>query len=407
MNARFGRWLFKNLLILRGESSYARIRLIRSALLIAIVMIPLVLALIFMDGMMQGITDKYIMLQDGHIQLYHREPLVDDPEMFKEMDARIISGDYVVSGYGIIYSRDATAEIRIKGVENSYFNKSRSAQLTFSDPPFENRQGTLASVVLGAAVAERLGVEVSDRVAFMIVPDSTSMVVRPVLATISSIYSSGYHELDSSLVFMDQDSALRYFPKEKNAYTEILVVPSAADHLPEVEQSIDTYTDYDGKYATWDEFNGTVYQNFITSRQVILLVFLMILVVAGVYVASIAQELVQDSQQSIALYKTLGARNGQVRWAYFASVMVVTAIGMSIGVAGGLLIGTQLGVVLDWLGKSGIAGLQYYLLDFPVVISWDDILFISFAMFLISSVTVFLTLRRIRRISPLEMLQQD
>lgn len=407
MNARFGRWLFKNLLILRGESSYARIRLIRSALLIAIVMIPLVLALIFMDGMMRGITDKYIMLQDGHIQLYHREPLVDDPEMFKEMDARIISGDYVVAGHGIIYSRDATAEIRIKGVDQSYFNESRMAQLTFTDPPFQNRQGNLASVMVGSAVAERLGVEVSDRVAFMIVPDSTSMVVRPVLATISSIYSSGYHELDASLVFMDRGSALRYFPKQKNAYTEILVAPSAADYLHEIHQSIETYADYDENYATWDEFNGTVYQNFITSRQVILLVFLMILVVAGVYVASIAQELVQDSQQSIALYKTLGARNGQVRWAYFASVMVVTAIGMSIGVAGGLLIGTQLGFVLDLLGKSGIAGLQYYLLDFPVIISWDDILFISFAMFLISSVTVFLTLRRIRRISPLEMLQQD
>lgn len=407
MKASFSRWLVKNLLLLRGEAGYARIRLIRSALLIAIVMIPLVLALIFMDGMMRGITDKYILLQDGHMQIYHSEVFLDDPQDFRKIDQRIISGDYVVSGYGIIYSRDATAEVKIKGVDSSYFNDSRSAQLSFSDDPFTDSTGNLASVIIGEAIADRLGVQVSDRVAFMVVPDSASMVVRPVLAIVSSIYTSGYHELDTSLIFMNRNSALRYFPKEENSYTEILVNSAASDFLADIHTMIEDHFKSDDEYATWDQFNGTVYQNFITSRQVILMVFIMILLVAGVYVASIAQELVQDSIQAIALYKILGARNPQLRWAYFFSVMTVTAVGMFVGVSGGLLIGSQLGVVLDLLGSSGIAGLQYYLLDFPVVISWADILFICLTMFCISSITVFLSLRRIRKISPLELLQQD
>ena len=407
MRIGFGGWLSKNLLFLKSESSYARIRLIRSAVLIALVMIPLVLALIFMDGMMRGITDKYILLQDGHMQLYVREPLFEDAASFSTIDSRIISGDYVVSGYGIIYSRDATAEVRIKGIDASYFNSQRLHQLTFSDEPFSEQQGNLAMVVLGEATAERLGVTVGDRVAFMVVPDSSSMVVRPVLATVSSIYSSGYHELDSSLIFMNLSSALRYFPKEKNSYTEILVSSEASDFLDTIYNEIDQHFDDNISYATWDTFNGTVYQNFITSRQVILLVFIMILFVAGVYVASIAQELIQDSMQSIALYKTLGAQNRPITWAYFTAVMVVTIFGMILGVAIGLLIGSQLGLLLDWLGSAHIAGLQYYLLDFPIIISWSDILFICFTMLFISSVTVFLSLRRIRRISPLELLQQD
>lgn len=407
MKARFSGWLLKNLLSMGKDSTYARIRLIRSALLIAIVMIPLVLALIFMDGMMKGITEKYILLQDGHMQIYHRDVLFTNPSAFQQIDQRIISGDYVVSGYGIIYSRDATAEVRIKGVDPSYFNDKRNSQLTFESDPFPQEQGSIASVILGAAIADSLGVGVGDRVAFMVVPDSSSMVVRPVLATVSSIYTSGYHELDSSLVFMNRVSALRYFPKEKNSYTEILVDVSASDFLGDIHSKIDEHFNTNDTFATWDEFNATVYQNFITSRQVILLVFIMILLVAGVYVASIAQELVQDSAQAIALYKVLGAGNPQLRWAYFLTVMTVTAVGMVMGVSGGLVVGSQLGFILDWLGRSGIDGLQYYLLDFPVVISWSDIVFICLTMFCISSTTVFLSLRRIRKISPLELLQQD
>ena len=280
------------------------------------------------------------------------------------------------------------------------------AQLEFTGDPLK-KEGSLAAVMLSTTIAEKLGVDVGQRVAFMIVPDSSSSVVRPVLALVTALYDSGYHELDSSLLFMNREDALRYFPKHGNAYTEILVKPNYVDVLGEIIASLESKFDSNFPYATWDEFNGTVYQNFITSRQVILLVFMMILLVAGVYVASIAQELVQDSMQSIALYKTLGATNGHLSWAYFNSVMVVTLIGMIAGVVLGLLLGSHIGVILHWLGNSGLVGLQYYLLDFRIIISWRDILTICMAMLIISSVTVYLSLKRIRRISPLEMLQQD
>ncbi|PKL12043.1 MAG: hypothetical protein CVV48_06725 [Spirochaetae bacterium HGW-Spirochaetae-4] len=406
MTMRFSMWLSGRLLVPKGESKYARLRLVRSAALIAIVMIPLVLALIFMDGMMNGITDKYILLQDGHIQLHVEDPLFDSQYDVSAIDPRLESADYVVSGYGIVYSRDTTAEVRIKGVDISYFNENRMTQLEFTGEPLK-KEGSLAAVMLSTTIAQKLGVEVGQRVAFMVVPDSSSSVVRPVLANVTALYDSGYHELDSSLLFMNRDDAMRYFPKDRNAYTELLVSRDHVDDLGAIVATLESAMDKNFPYATWDEFNGTVYQNFITSRQVILLVFMMILLVAGVYVSSIAQEMIQDSMQSIALFKTLGATNSNLSWAYFCSVMVVTSIGLVAGVSLGLLIGSQIGVLLHWLGNSGLAGLQYYLLDFRIVISWRDILAISFSMLVISSVTVRLSLGRIRRISPLEMLQQD
>jgi lipoprotein-releasing system permease protein len=406
MISSFGAFLVTTLVSLRKSHAYARARLIRSAILVALVMIPLILALIFMDGMMRGITDKYITLQDGHVQLYAREVLHDNPEDFSQYDNRIIRGDFVVSGYGIIYSRDTTAEVRIKGVDPSYFSDVRTAQMSLTGNPVEKAE-RLVAITLSEALAKQLGVSIGDRVACMVVPDSSTSVVRPILAQVTSLYQSGYHELDTSLVFMNRSDALRFFPQEKNGYTELLVDPTAVDDLTEIIEEIQENQEKRIPYATWDSFNTTVYTNFITSRQVILLVFMMILLVAGVYVASIAQELVQDSMQAIALYKTLGARNRTLYWAFFITVMAVTLSGMIGGTTLGVLLALRLGTLLQWLSNTGLAGLQYYLLDFPVVVSVPDILLICTAMLIISSVTVHLSLRRIRKISPLQLLQQD
>ena len=405
MKVSFSLWLYGHLILPREQTRYATRRLLRSIVLIAVVMVPLVLALIFMDGMMSGITDKYILLQDGHIQIYvspEEELLLNDFN-----DARIASADQVVTGYGIIYSRETTAEVKIKGVETTYFNEMRREQLEFTGEPL-SQEGSLTTVMISEVLSKTLGVGIGDRVAFMIVPENTSRTgIRPVLAVVSALYASGYHELDSSLIFMNRKDAVKYFPQRQNSYTELLVKGSAVDQLAAIIETLQVKFAQDFDYATWDEFNTTVYQNFITSRQVILMVFLLILLVAGVYVASIAQELVQDSMQAIALFKTVGALHTQLIASYFATVMTVTLLGLLCGMVIGVLIGSQLGVLLHWLGSSKIAGLQYYLLDFPIIIKWKDLLLIGLSMLGISSVTVLCTLHRIRVISLLEVLQQD
>ena len=399
-------WLLRSLLFPPKGFSGKRRRLLGAALLITLVMIPLVLSLTFMDGMMGGITDKYILLQDGHIQMNSAERLFITNTSVEGIDARIYSADFVTIGYGIVYSRNATAEIRIKGVDPSYFNERRLAQFSIQGDLLE-KDGNLPAVMLSSSTAERLGVGVGDRLALMIVPDVSVAVVRPVLAQVTSIFNSGYHQLDASLVFMGIDDALKLFPAVKSARTEILVNREAAGEIDEVISSITRHLNKSYDFSTWDEFNQAVYQNFITSRQVILLVFLMIILVAGVYVSSIAGEIVQDNFQSIAVLKAMGTHTSMIRRAYFYTVTCITCIGMLCGVGLGLLLGTRLGDVLSLFAASGLPGLQYYLLDFPIVVSWSDLLLVACALLGISSITVLFTLRRIGKISPLELLQQD
>ena len=399
-------WLYRSLLFSRGLSTTKKHRMIGAVVLIALVMIPLVLALVFMDGMMGGITNKYILLQDGHLQIHTARRLFENTVAAQQVDERILAADYVTMGYGIVYSRSATAEVRIKGVEPVYFNTARLAQFRIEGIPLEKR-GNLASVMVSSSTAARLGLGVGDRIALMVVPDVSVAVVRPVLAQVSSIFDSGYHQLDSTLLFMSSEDALKLFPAIDNARTEILLYAEYANQLDQVINTIAETLDGNFHFSTWDEFNRSVYQNFITSRQVILMVFIMIILVAGVYIASIAGEIVQDDFQSIAVLKAMGSHTSMIIRAYFLTVFSITVVGMGVGIGLGLLLSTRLGSLLSFLSASGLAGLQYYLLDFPVVVSWRDLILVSTTLLVISSTTVLFTLRRIGKISPLELLQQD
>ncbi|HHU88981.1 MAG: ABC transporter permease [Sphaerochaetaceae bacterium] len=389
----FSSWLFSHLLFPSKELIYQRRRLLRSALLIALVMIPLVLALIFMDGMMQGITDKYILLQDGHLQFYNLDEL-DDP--------LVQSSDLVTSGYGIIYSRDKSAEVKLKGVKEDYFNSQRCAELKIKEFKAEST-GSVAQIMVSETLLKELNVEVGERVAFILIPEGEQKGVRPMLAQVATTYNTGYYELDSSLIFLNYEVAKRYLPNGGRSYLEVLVDNRGSGHLDELGERLAK----GGSWASWDQFNRTVYQNFVTSRQVILLVFILILVVAGVYVASVSNELIQDSFQAIALFKALGAQQKSIRRSYFWAVMVVTILGIALGLVVALVLGHYLSPILVWLSKQGFEGLRYYLLDFKVVVAYTDLLFIVGSMVIIASVTVMFTLKRIKEISPLEVLQQD
>ena len=390
----FSSWLLYHLLLPTKELVYQRRRLLRSALLIALVMVPLVLALIFMDGMMQGITDKYILLQDGHLQFY--SPL-------EGSDPSVVSSDLVSTGYGIIYSRDNSAEVKLKGVEPTYFNERRRAELKIVEGGEVSGSASVTPILLSETLLKQLDVEVGERVAFILIPEGEQKGVRPMLAIVAATYNTGYYELDSSLIFLDLEAAKRYLPGGGRSYHEVMVDNRALNRLEEVGESLAN----GGSWASWDQFNRTVYQNFVTSRQVILLVFLLILVVAGVYVASVSNELIQDSFQAIALYKALGAQQRTIRRTYFWAVMIVTLVGLALGLAGGMVLGHYMSPLLVWLSKQGLEGLRYYLLDFKVVVAWRDLLFIVVSMVIIASITVLFTLRRIKQISPLEVLQQD
>jgi lipoprotein-releasing system permease protein len=365
-------------------------------------MAPLVCALIFSDSMMEGITSKYIYLSDGHLQLsynYGKELEDFDVSLYPDM---LYSADEVTTGYALMYSATGTSNVMVKGTDKDYFNEKRLDQITFmvaSESDSTASASNLKGITISRATAKKLQVNIGDRVALMIVPDNPDKVLRPVLCRIDSIFYSGYDQLDSLLCFVDIDYAKTLYSEKSSTSIELLV---KGDYMEKLDDVIAALGDGYG-ISKWNEYNVAVYENFVTSRQMIFIILLLVVVVAAFYTASVAQQMVQDDMSDIAIAKLIGSSDTLVKKSAFLSVYAVTVIGMLIGIVLGLLIGCNLGPILTGLSNLGLQSLSFYLLDFDINVPWLSILIISLCLLAISYVAIWLSLAKTRRISPIQL----
>jgi lipoprotein-releasing system permease protein len=279
--------------------------------------------------------------------------------------------------------------VRLKGVNSSYFNDLRQAELTLLDTPLDTKGSSLPQILLSTSIAEKLEVGQGDRVALMMISNSS---LRPQLCIVGNLYDSGYKELDENLIFCDFSLLEKLFASKNDTYFELLLDSS---DLSGVRASLEK----EGLSVTsWDQENYAVATNLETSRQAVLGVMIVVAILCGYFISELSRELIEDDKTRIALLKLLGAGDPLVRGVYFSTVMLVTLISIVLGTVAGILLGLNLGSMLLFLAQKSIPALSFYLLDFQVFIPYLDIAIILFVLVLVSSLSVIWSLRRVRKI---------
>lgn len=383
-----------------------RKRVFSALVLVILTLTPLVIATLFTEGMIDAITDKYLLLQDGYIQANQLLGVADESESGRVFDNRITSLDHTAIAYGIAYSQHKTSEIKLKAVYESYFNEQRSQQLTMSGS-FGALQPGLPTVMLSTTLANKLAVQIGDRLALMLAPKSQQRGFRALYVTVTGLFDSGYRQLDENLMFINFAQLERLGEGNFTVQSEFLIAPEVADNLDEIIESLRQGNSPEVTFVTWEQFNRTVYQNFTTSRQVIFLVFLLIGFIAAIYLASMAAEMVQDKRREIGLLKTLGMTNCALKGSFLVAVEAILLFGIAIGSALGIWISQSITPLLKKLSQADLALFRYYLLDFDLPIVHRKLLLLFGALLAIATATLLFTLRRIKVISPLEQLQQE
>jgi len=360
--------------------------------LIALVMAPVVAALIFSQSMVNSMIEKFVRISDGHIQI-SGSTYINIPDQYVSYTEKSISG------YALMYSSTETASLQIKGIEAGYFEDAeRNKQVTINT--IDNSQkSNLNGITISSYTANKLEVGIGDKVALMVVPDTQHGVLRPVMLQVTGIYSTGYNMIDKSLAFVDYSYAIKLFESESSRITEVIVRNEYQDKLAEVKNQIKT----DGIVTDWQQKNISVYNNYIVSMQAILLVLMIIVVVAAFFTASVANQIVEDDSREIALSKLIGAPDSMVRQSAFISIFTVTLAGMAIGLGLGILIGMNLSPVLVWLSEKNILVLEYYLVDFSASVPWGKIGLVMLSMAVVSALAVLISLRHTRKITPMRL----
>ena len=263
----------------------------------------------------------------------------------------------------------------------------------------EGRWDGLASrrdgVVVGKDLAERLGVQVGDRVA------AAGDAGRARELEVVGIIVTGLGTTDETTAFVNLSVAQGVAGWGADEGTEIRVRTAAIDNLDGLRRRLQAVTGH--RVETWEETSQASLKLF---RMIGLTTYLLtgfVLVVAGLGIANKLTTIILDKERDIAILRSFGFSRGALRGVFLIE---------------GVLLGVS-GAALGCLVASGV--IEYFTI-FPIhfaarqgsVLAYTELflardpryyLVISAAAVVISAVAALVAVRRAVRVVPVEVLR--
>jgi lipoprotein-releasing system permease protein len=389
---------------------------------IAVSLIPIIVTLIVADGMIRGILDRYIELGTGHLQVFELTGSGNEEDLAKKIkDMEGTAGAWPERrGMGVIAGRSGKTGVTVRAIEPSFWEDSGSAGLLHIIDGAANPE-TDRDIVLGETLAGSIGVNIGDTVRLMTVRTNASGNISPRTAsfTVRGIISSGYNELDALWCIISWEGGKRVLSSEQSNASIIIKIDDPYKNAE--NYSWDLYINLGGGYSvyTWKDLLISQYSSYMSTRQLLLFIMLLIVIVAAVNVSSATSMLALERQRDIAVLKISGASIRGVADIFIFGSFLTGLLGSVIGIALGLLIGTNINFLIRSLekiltifsgffngGEVRILDPGFYLETIPIIVDWNAVLLIGFFAIICSILASWIPALRAGKLKPMELLRK-
>ena len=229
------------------------------------------------------------------------------------------------------------------------------------------------SLILGASVADRLGLSVGDHVTF-ILPEQDGSTYQPLGLRLTAVLDSGT-ELDEVLTLVHRDALEALEPAasiRRGLAIQLQDVFAATQWRWEIAQMVPSFM----RVTDWRATHGNLYTAIQLSRDLISLILFVVIFVAAFNVVSSLMLVVTDRQRAVAMLMAMGGRRADITAVFFLQGGLIGVVGAIAGVALGHLLAINapdLAVLLEqWLGAPLLQTDVYPLAFVPVDIRWQD-----------------------------------
>lgn len=326
-------------------------------------------------------------------------PQVREVTPFTELDALVIRGTDIdtVRAVGIDAADGAAPSRLIEFMGQDTLNAFRA------DP---------RALVLGAGVAQRLGVEPGASLT-LVVPGMTrgdrARAARFETVNLVALLDTGT-ELDQGMALLPLPLASSIAGRSGQisgfhiATTDIFEVQRIAWELAELVPP--------GYYASnWMMTHGNLYAAIQLSRNLVSLLLLSIIAVAAFNVVSSLVLVVLDKQGDIAILRTLGASGRDIGWIFILQGALIGAVGAFAGSLAGAAGSLAVPAAVTWL--EHLIGLRFLNTDvypvsfLPVDLLARDIALVASVALLMCVLAAIYPARRAAALAPALVLNQD
>ncbi len=334
---------------------------------IAGIAIALGLAFILLyDGMLGGMDEALysntVKLQGGNVQVHapgfrekaNRLPLLPlvDPDAAVEAalaQPEVVAVSQRIKTGGMVSSREGTMAVAITGIEPE---QETSVSLV-AENVVQGRwlEGTDEDVLLiGAALAERLELNVGDRVT--LVGRATHQQMRRRTMTIVGIYDLGIAEVEKGLVYVSLLEAQTLFDLRDQATEVAIYLEQVGQEPPVVETLQAALPGYE--VDAWDTLDPSMKQMMEIEDQVMEIFGLIILLIAGVGILNLMLMAVFERTREIGLLAAMGLKRRETVALFLLEGVLIGLLGALGGSVLGGVIGAYYGRVgIDWMALYG------------------------------------------------------
>jgi len=373
----------------------------------------LIIVLSVMNGFEQEVRSRIIGF-DGHIRLrtFHFKGMANaDSVMLKISDIPHITGmSPYVDEKAIIRSGDGSDGIMIRGVDEKSFGKVSEIpkNIVYGEMNLgisETSEGQkLPGIVIGRWVADKLMVDVGDRIILISLKGIGSMFQTPPIKqfVVTGFFETGMYEFDNTFAYVSIKSAQQLFMMPG----KVSGIEIKLDDLYRADKVVKLIEDRLGfPYypQTWFEMRKTLFSWMQLEKYAAFLILCLIILVAAFNIISTLIMVVMEKTREIGILKSMGSSSKSITRIFLYQGMIVGMFGT--------FTGSLIGYLVCWAQQKyqflHLPGDVYIISVLPVKIQATDFMAIGVAAILICLAAALYPARKASKLVPVDAIRYE
>lgn len=400
---------------LRSRRGFTRVVTMFSVLGIMLGVAALIVVLAVMSGFRQELMDRILgvsghaTLQVAGLQAPAARVMADELQKIEG----VAKATPYVSGQVMVTAQGRATGAFLRGVEGDPLAEMGGNAVVLGD-----NLGEPDSLLVGSGLARQLGLLPGGGVT-LLSPEGARTLVGFIPRTgqfgVAGTFTVGMIQFDNALVLGRLADVQRFLGRQEgvDAVEIRLTDPQRIDELaPQIAAVAERFaeSDMDVTLIPWTVANAEFFRALQVERVTMFIILSLIIVVAAFNIITGQMMLVNDKMSDIAIMRTMGATQGQIRRIFLFNGLLLGGLGVAGGLALGMLIVWRMADVVD--GIRALTGVNlfpsevYFLSELPGKISATDMLNVIGMAMVLTVLASLYPAWKASKLNPVELLRR-
>ncbi len=331
----------------------------------------------------------------------------------KKNQPEVIASAPYVMAQGMLSYGQAVQGALVRGILPGYEDK-------VADLGKNMRVGSLADlragefgVVLGADLAQLLGVSIGEKVVLMAPQGQftpTGVVPRIKQFKVVGLFQIGMYEYDAGLALIHMDDAAKLYRMGDNVSGLRLKLNDLFD-APEMSAKLAQKLDGNYFVTDWTQQHANFFKAVQLEKKVMFIILTLIVAVAAFNIVSTLVMAVTDKRADIAIMRTFGATPRSIMSIFIVQGALIGIVGTLIGAVFGIIIALNIDTIIPFIEQlfkvQFLAKDVYYISDLPSKLEWNDVITIVVMSFILSLLATLYPSYKASTLNPAEALRYE